>query len=49
MDINKTHILFFIIGLNITLIYLYLNTNSIVLIKEHYNNKNCNSAFTSKI
>jgi hypothetical protein len=49
MNINKTHIMFFIIGLNIALIYLYLNTNNIVLIKEHYKNKKCNSAFTSDI
>jgi len=39
MGISKNNILFFLIGLNISLIYLYLNIHNIVLIKEPYVNK----------
>jgi len=39
MHISKTNIMFFIVGLNISLIYLYLNVNNIILIKEPFENK----------
>lgn len=45
MNINKTHILFFLIGLNISLIYLYINTTNTVLIKTELISKECHKFF----
>jgi len=41
MSISKTQLLFFVIGFNITLVYLYLRTNYTILVKENFVNKGC--------
>lgn len=41
MGFSKTDILFFLIGLNISLIYLYFNTKNIILIKNNFIDKEC--------
>ncbi len=47
MVITKINILFFLIGLNISLLYLYFNIDHTVLIRSDYIDKECRNFFNS--